>query len=125
MSQRLTNLGLPLAFCAALILTLPACSSSEFKRWDPEVIVDEEPVDEAKFIETVTAGKLTLTATRTFRTRETPIERLTLVHEETYSDMDWDNFGLTFFAILGGIVSVGLYFIFAFVVFDETKENEN
>ena len=123
-SQRMFKLGLTLALLAAVVLTLPACGISDSERWDAEVLVEEQPLEELKFAESFTAGKLTLTVTQKTRTRETPVERLTIVHEETYMEFDFDNFGLVFFSILGGVISVGLYFVFAFVVFDTTKDDE-
>jgi len=124
-SRRVFNLGLLLSLCAALILTLPACSGSQMEQWDAEVLSEVQPLEPPKFKEEVTAGKLTLTATQKVRARETPIERLTILHEESYSDIDWDNVGLVVFSILGGIVSIGLYFVFGFVVFKKSDKNEN
>ena len=109
MSRRVFNLGLLLSLCAALILTLPACSGSQMEQWDAEVLSEVQPLEPPKFKEEVTAGKLTLTATQKVRARETPIERLTILHEESYSDIDWDNVGLVVFSILGGIVSIAFW----------------
>jgi hypothetical protein len=116
---------LPLALLAALILTLPACSGGAEEIWQPEVLLEEQPLEDVRFRESLTAGKLTLTATRKVRATETPIERLYLHHTETWSDFDWDSFGLVFWSVLGGIISVGLYFLFAFVVFDTTDDDED
>ncbi|MCB9934221.1 MAG: hypothetical protein H6840_00885 [Planctomycetes bacterium] len=125
MSRTLQKTGLPLALLAAFVLCLPACSGGPEEIWQPETLVQEQPLEGAKFTETLAAGKLVLTATRKVRATETPVERLYLHHTETWSDFDWDSFGLVFWSVLGGIVSVGLYFLFAFVVFDTTKDEEN
>jgi hypothetical protein len=123
-SRILQKTGLPLALCAALILTLPACGGPE-EIWEPETLIEETAVEPIRFSENVTAGKLTLTATQKVSARETPVERLTLVHTDQWTDFDWDTFGLTFFAILGGIVSIGLYFLVAFVVLDPNEDEDN
>ena len=75
-----------------------------------------------RFQETPGPGKVKLTVTQETQTRETPIERLTLVHEESYADFDWDSFGLVFWSVVGGIASIGLYFLFAFVIFDPSDD---
>jgi len=124
-SRTLYKTGLPLALMAALILTLPACGGGPEEIWQPEVLVEEQPLEDVRFKETFTAGKMSLTATRRVRAKETPIERLHLHYTETWSDFDWDSFGLVFWSVLGGIVSVGLYFLFAFVVFDTTDDDED
>ena len=122
-SQLLYRTGLPLAFCAAMILTLPACGGPQ-EVWQPDTLVEETPLEATHFSESVTAGKLTLTATRKVSSKETPIERLTLVYSDMWTDFDWDSFGLTFFSILGGILSIGLYFIVAYVIYDPNKNDK-
>ncbi|MBZ0134923.1 MAG: hypothetical protein K8I27_00955 [Planctomycetes bacterium] len=122
MKNRLLRIGLPFALYACAILTLPSCSSVD-EVWEPEALVEETHLGPMHFKETAAPGKLNLTVTQKTRTRETPMERLVLVHEETFADFDWDSFGLVFWSVLGGIASVGLYFLFAFVIFD-TTDNE-
>lgn len=114
---KLRRFGLPLALCAALILTLPGCGGGAEEMWTADTLVDEQPLEPVKFEESFAAGRLQLTITQKVRAKETPIERLTLVHNETYADFDWDEFGLVFFSILGGIISIGLTFVLAFVVY--------
>ena len=121
--KRLIRIGLPLALYACAVLTLPACGGTQ-EVWQPETQVEETPLGPMKFQETPAPGRVKLTVTRETRTRETPAERLTLVHEETSADFDWDSFGLVFWSVLGGIASVGLYFLFAFVIFDSTDDDE-
>ena len=121
---KLQRIGLPLALCAALVLVLPGCGGGAEELWSPGTQVEEVPLEPVAFNGTVAAGRLQLTITQKVRARETPIERLTLRHTESYSDFDWDGFGLVFFSILGGIASIGLYFIFAFAVFPEDDEND-
>ncbi|MCA8915912.1 MAG: hypothetical protein KDB90_10915 [Planctomycetes bacterium] len=125
MSRLLYKTGLPLAFCAALILTLPACSGGPEEIWQPEALVEETPVEAMHFNESVSSGKLTLTASQKVVARETPIERLTLLYTDSHIEFDWESFGFTFFAILGGIVSVGLYFVVAYVLYDPNKDDKN
>ena len=125
MSRLIYRTGLPLAFFAAMILTLPACSGGAEELWQTETIVEEKPLEAPRFRETFAAGKLTLTATQKVSARKTPVERLYMVYTDTWSDFDWDSFGLTFFAILGGVLSIGLYFLVAFVLVDPpTDENK-
>ena len=125
MSERSFKLGLLLSFCAAMILTLPACAGSQTEQWNAEVLTEVQPLEPAKFKEDMTGGKLTLTMTQKVRAQETPVERLTILHEDSYSDIDWDNVGLVFFSVLGGLVSIGLYFLFGFVVFKKPNDEEN
>jgi hypothetical protein len=120
----LQRIGLPLAMCAALVLVLPGCGGGAEEMWTSEMQVEEQALEPIRFEETVAAGRLQLTITQKVRAKETPIERLSLHHTETYSDFDWDGFGLVFFSILGGIASIGLYFVFAFVVFPGDDEEE-
>jgi hypothetical protein len=121
---KLQRIGLPLALCAALVLVLPGCGGGAEELWAADTIVEEQALEPMKFSETVAAGRLQITITQKVHARETPIERLSLVHTETYSDFDWDGFGLVFFSILGGIASIGLYFVFAFAVFPD-NDDEN
>jgi hypothetical protein len=116
------RIGLPLALFAALILA--GCSGGPTEVWTADTLVEEQPLEPVKFEENVAAGRLQLTVTQKVRARETPIERLTLLHEESYAEFDWDDAGLVFFSILGGIVSVGLYFLFAFVVYNPDDEKK-
>jgi hypothetical protein len=119
----LQRIGLPLALCAVLVLVLPGCGGTE-EMWTADTIVEEQALEPMKFSDSVAAGRLQITITQKVHARETPIERLSLVHTEAYSDFDWDGFGLVFFSILGGIASIGLYFVFAFAVFPD-NDDEN
>jgi hypothetical protein len=121
---KLQRIGLPLALCAALVLALPGCGGGAEEHWISDTIVEQQALEPIKFDENVAAGRLQITITQKVRARETPVERLSLVHTETYSDFDWDGFGLVFFSILGGIASIGLYFVFAFVVFPGDDEED-
>lgn len=123
MNSRLLRIGLPLALYACAVLTLPSCGGTE-EIWEPEIVAEETPLGPMRFQETPAPGQVKLTVTQETRTLETPVERLTLLHEETYGDIDWDSFGLVFWSVLGGIASIGLYFLFAFVIFDETDNEE-
>lgn len=123
MQTRLLRLGLPFALYACLVLTLPACSGTE-EIWEPQVEVEETPLGPMRFQETPGPGTVRLTATQETRTRETPVQRLIILHEETYADFDWDSFGLVFWSVLGGIATVGLYFLFAFVILDPPDEDK-
>lgn len=123
MQTRLLRIGVPLALYACAVLTLPSCSSVD-EVWEPEPQVEVTRLEPMRFKETAAPGKVALTVTQKTRTRETPMERLVLVHEETFADFDWDSFGLVFWSVLGGIASVGLYFLFAFVIFDTTDDEK-
>lgn len=125
MSRKLYSLGMVLAFCAAMLLTLPGCGSSQVEKWTPVTLVEDQPLEAPKFSESVSAGQLTLTATQKVRETKTPIERLSVLHEEVDFEFDWDHFGVVIFSILGGIASVGLYFLFGYVVVNKTKKNDN
>jgi hypothetical protein len=116
------RIGLPLALLAAFMLA--GCSGGPEEIWTPDTLVEEQPLEPVKFEETVAAGRLQLTVTQKVRAKETPIERLSLQYEESYADFDWDDAGLVFFSILGGIVSVGLYFLFAFVIYNPDNEED-
>jgi hypothetical protein len=104
-----------LALYSALVLTLPACGGVE-EIWVPETVVEEEPVEPVRSTETKAGAHTQLTLTRKVRARETAVERLHLRHTESSSDMSFDNFGLVFFSVLGGILTVGLYFAVAFLL---------
>jgi hypothetical protein len=106
-----------------MVITLPACGGTQ-EIWQAEVIVDETPLEPMRFRESAAQGSLTLTGTRKTHTRETPVERLTLLHSETYADFDWDSFGLVFWSVAGGLVTIGLYILFAFVIFDFHGDDE-
>lgn len=124
MTKKLRTLGMPLAFIAAMILTLPACGSGPEAYWQREQLVEEEATEPVRYTESVRNGKLNLKVTQETQVRETPVERKYLLFEETYADFNWDDAGLVFFSILGGIVSVGLYFLFAFLVIDPPDDEE-
>ena len=120
--NKILRIGMYPAFMAAMILTLPSCGSGPEEYWQQEQLVEEEVLEDVRYDETLSQGKLNLRVTQKTRVEETPVERKYLLFEESYSDFDWDQAGLVFFSILGGIISIGLYFLFAFYVFDETDE---
>jgi hypothetical protein len=124
-TKTIRKIGMPLAMMAAMILTLPACGGGPEEYWQREQLVEEETLESVKYTETVSAGKLKLKVTQKTQVRETPVERKFLLYEETYADFDWDDAGLVFFSILGGIISVGLYFLVAFVVIDPSDDEKN
>lgn len=124
-TKTIRKVGLPLAFMASMILTLSGCGGGPERYWQPETLVEEEALEPVKYTETVNAGKLTLTVTQKTQVRETPIERQYLLFEESYADFDLDDAGLVFFSVLGGILSIGLYFLVAFVLIDEDDEQNN
>lgn len=123
-TKSIRKIGLPLALCAAMILTLPACAGGPDEYWQREQLVEEEALEEVKYTESTRQGSLTLKVTQKTRVTETPGERKYLYFEDTYADFDWDDAGLVFFSILGGIISVGLYFLIAFVVIDTDDDKD-
>lgn len=123
MSRLLYRTGLPLAFCAAMILTLPACAGPE-EVWKPDTLVENTPLEGPHFAESTTAGKLDLVATQKVKSRRTPVERKTLVYTDSWIDFDWDNFGVAVFSIVGGILSIGLYFVLGYFVYNKNKNDK-
>jgi photosystem II stability/assembly factor-like uncharacterized protein len=99
--------AIALALLACCVLCA-GCSSGPTEIWQPEQRVQVEELEPAAYSETRTAGKLTLQVRQKVRVTETPSEHLLLYYEETYSEFDWDSFGLVFFSILGGVVTIGL-----------------
>ncbi len=83
---------------AAMILTLPACGSGPEAYWKEERFVEEEALEDVRYEETLSQGKLKLRVTQKTRVSETPVEGKYLLLEETYSDFDCDHFGLVFFS---------------------------
>jgi hypothetical protein len=117
----LTRIGVIPALLACTILC-GSCSGGPEEMWNPEVRVETEELAPAAYTEARTAGKLTLRLSQKVRITETPSERLHLLHTETYSVFDLDEFSLVFFSVLGAIVTVGLYVLFALYLYNPDDE---
>lgn len=115
--------SLPALF--ACLLLCAGCGSSVKEIWQPEERVQIESLGGPAWAEERALGSVTLSLHEPARVTTTPSERLYLHHEEKYFSMGWDNFGLVFFGILGSVLSVGLYFLFAFAVFDTAEDEED
>lgn len=110
MSRTLRALGIALALCACLVLC--GCSSTtEF--WQPDTQVVEEPRGEIQPEASVTGGWLEVRLTRPVQETRTPVERLSLLHEEVESTIDWDGLAMTVIYIVGSLVILGLYIFVA------------
>lgn len=117
----LRGTGTVLALCACLVLC--ACgSTTEF--WQPETKVSEEPRGEITPEASVTGGWLEVRLTQPVQETRTPIERLTLLHEEVESTVDWDGLGMTFIYILGSLVILGLYIFVAAGWWNSDEDDE-
>jgi hypothetical protein len=117
----LTRVGIVPALFACAILCA-SCSGGPDEIWNPEVRIEVEELAPPTYAETRTAGKLTLRLSQKVRVTETPSERLHLLHTETYSVFDLDEFSLIFFSVLGAIVTVGLYVLFALYLYNPDDE---
>ena len=120
----LTRLGVVPAILSCLVLCV-GCGSGPQEEWTPEMRVDVESLSAPAYTETRTAGRLTLRISERVRITETPSERLHLLYTETYSTVDLDEFSLIFFSVLGAVVTVGLYILVAFYLYNPGDDEGN
>lgn len=114
------TLGMWLALLA--MLSLPACGTSATERWVREPLAEEIPEGPRRYSTRVETGRLELTANQETLVRKGSVDRLYIDYEETYSDTTIEQVGLVIASVIGGIVSVGLYFLVWFVFVDEADE---
>ncbi len=100
-----------------MILALYACailagcgSTSEF--WQPETQIDDRPLGPARATPNTTAGMLEVRLTQNVERQTTPVERLTLLHEEVDMTFDWDSAGMILLYIVGSVL-VAVIYLFA------------
>lgn len=101
------------------------CGLSTSQVWLAETRTEVAALDEPRFIESREAGMLTLRCEQEVEVSVTPSERLYLVHKQTYSTWDWDRAGLVFFTVVGAVVSIGLYVVFALYIYNPDSDDEN
>ncbi|MBE7490403.1 MAG: hypothetical protein HS108_01365 [Planctomycetes bacterium] len=110
MNTRLRKAGMLAALLSCLVLC--GCgSTSEY--WQPEQQVTEQPLQASRAEGAVTAGWLEVRLTQQVLRRESPVERLTLLHEKLESTVDWDGVAMTVVYILGSLLVLGIYLFFA------------
>lgn len=87
-------------------LALIGCGVSQTERWDVDFEYEKTPAGPEEVDIRAEDGELIVTISQEMHVKKTPVERLIIVFEETYSEIDWDEVGFTTFAILGGILIV-------------------
>ncbi|MHC4841881.1 MAG: hypothetical protein ACYTDT_13165 [Planctomycetota bacterium] len=87
-------------------VTVTGCGISQTERWDPDFELEETPAAPEIVETSIESGRLSIGISQEVTVRKTPVERLTMMYEETYSEIDWDGVGGVVFAVLGGIIVV-------------------
>lgn len=69
-----------------------------------------------------TTGWLEMRLTRPTKEQRTKVERLTLLHEEHESTIDWDGVAMTIIYILGSLVILGINALIYFTAIDNDED---
>lgn len=100
----MTSRFLVLLMVSGLVLT--GCGVSQTERWDTDFEYEETPAAPEEVDVRAEGGELVVTISQEMHVKKAPVERLTIMYEETFSEIDWDEVGFTTFGILGGILIV-------------------
>lgn len=112
--------GIWLALVAMLLVA--GCGTSETKRWVREPLIEEVAEGPRRYEARTETGRLEVTVTQRTLTREGAVDRLYIDFESTYADTTVEQVGFVIASILGGIISVGLYFLVWFLYVDKADE---
>lgn len=124
MPAMLRNLSVTSALLSCVVLCA-GCGTSTSQVWLAETHVEVAPLEEPQFRENREAGMLVLRSEQEAAVITTPSERLYLVHKQTYSTWEWDRAGLIFFSVLGAVVTIGLYVLYALYIYNPESDDEN
>lgn len=98
-------LAVMLALCASLAA---GCHSTQ-ESWHPEIQVEETSLGPPRCEGQTAGGNLRLRLFETVREVSTPVLRLYLTHEFLESTINWEDVGLGFLYVVGGVVVVTVY----------------
>ncbi|MDC1141578.1 hypothetical protein OAU50_00680 [Planctomycetota bacterium] len=83
------------------------CGVTQTERWDADVEVIETPSAPEIVESRVEGTHLHVSISQPVIVKKRPIERLTMLYEKTFSDVDWEGVGGVFLIGLGGAIIVG------------------